>query len=253
MFKGLAVPEAVPIKLADLPFLRKGQRLAWDLSLTDTGYIVESFEGAPFHDHVRPAAPAKMIGVWLFCLEQFVAFRRHQILYTDIKCSNIVATHDPWRVVIVDFDRVVPLVGGRYHYGNLGVTAGFDPPEARTSNKRMTEAACVYQLGILLLHFLTRGVNVHLEDQKLGLPKLSQILRRQRIDPLIDLFRRSIAADPRRRPQSFEDVLQEVHRMRIPPQSLDTWAELRAPSATKLAAVELALPTPPARPRRHTR
>jgi hypothetical protein len=245
VLEGLAVPRLVPMRLADIPaFGAPGGAAFARLPRRGTGVILETYEGEPFHNHGRltPRGPIRhLVGVWLFCLEQFVAFRRHQLLYTDIKCRNIVSPRGGVpRVVIVDFDHVIPLVGRR-RWDFFGLTQGFDPPEIR-AGQPPTEASCVYQLGILMFHFLTGMDNRKLADPRHGLGKMCALLTAVGAGRIAAIVERCVRADPPKRYCDFEAVFAEVLSGDVPAPITRHWTNLRAPYATRLASMDLPAP-----------
>jgi serine/threonine protein kinase len=220
---GLAVPEVIAMST--------GRGVGLD-------FIVEANAGDPLHAVLHRRGPAWRLGVWLFCVEQLVAFRRHQLLYTDVKCANLVARAAPLRVVIVDFDHVVPLVGRR-DWSKFGATRGYDPPELRGA-RGPREASCVYQLGMLLVHFLTGADNRWLSHARRGLPRLKQMLGRIGAGAIADVVVRCVDDDPARRPRDYEAVRRELAALPIPARSRTLWLQLRAEFSRRLDDVGLA-------------
>jgi len=237
---GLAVPQRVELIPSQIPIIRDVQSRARSGSTASLTYVAETYEGESFHNHLQRLDPHRALGVWLFCTEQFVAFRRHQLLYTDIKCTNIVATRNPWKIVVVDFDHVVALVGRR-RWGNFGFTRGFEPPELRTGS-RPSEASAVYQLGMLLVHFLTKSGNHTLDHQRLGLPRVVRVLGRVQATSVAEVAIRCIAETPRDRFANFEEVYRALSCVSLPTKTLQIWCSLRSRYAVALAAVGLRAP-----------
>ena len=239
VLRGLAVPQVFDMRLSEVPFMNGNHDLALGLSEGRAAFLIETYEGETFHEHrsTKRMQPHTIAGVWLFCLEQFVAFRRHQLLYTDIKCHNVVISSGrPRRVVIVDFDRIVPLASGS-GWQNFGATRDYEPPELRSGPP--SEASCVYQLALLLVHFLANGDNRTLRDENRGLPKVAAVLHRAGAAPLFKLVESSLRNNPRQRPRDYEAMLGAVKRMNIPSRSLRVWRELRAPYVSRLAEIGL--------------
>ncbi len=233
ILRGLAVPRLVT---GGLP----AARLAFDRCvLPRHSCLVQTYEGQPYHSHGgRRTSAATHLGVWLFVLEQFVAFHRHELLYTDIKCSNIVVSKAPeWRVTIVDFDRVLPL-GRRTPWHSFGTTLGFEPPEFRTG-KIASEASAVYQCALLLVHFLTGSDNRHLGAPHGHLRHAAETLKQVACPDFAELIMRSVRAQPSRRPQTYEALFERASRLRISAAARRTWRHLRSFSAGRLAKLGL--------------
>lgn len=247
VLQGLAVPRPMHLDYAELA-RAVGALALLDKTSRALPWIAESYEGRAFHEHEVLTDPAFLLGAWLFCAEQVVAFRRHQLLYTDLKCNNIVARRRPLRVIIVDFDRVVPLAGNKKQaWAHFGYTPGFEPPEVRTS-ARPTEAACVFQLGILLAHFLAGTTTSRLLDPRHGILRASSVLDRMGAGNVGELVRACMAQKAGERPQTYERVFEEATRRRLPDSVLRTWRALRRPYATRLAEVDLEGPESGDRP-----
>lgn len=241
ILEGLAVPT-----LASPGFRRRTQSMLRENGVIRAagrrcGLLVESYEGEPFHNHQRSLtnqAAIRTLAMWLFCVEQFVAFRRHQLLYTDIKCSNVVSPDfGATRVLIVDFDRVVPMAG-RVAWRYFGSTKGFDPPELRTA-KRPSEASAVYQLGMLLFHWLTNDDNRALGESGRGLGKSVARLTSVGAPGIARLMTETLRGDPAARPRDFEAVLTRALSSRLPRAVSVHWATLRAPYRERLDGMGL--------------
>lgn len=230
MLEGLAVPALRNLAPATLaPRWPRGS----------AHVVAETYEGEKYHNHTRPSFEASTnAGVWLFCLEQLVAFRRRQVLYTDIKCSNVVCrATTPLRIVLVDFDRIIPLVGRR-QWERFGVTRGFEPPEY-SLGRPVSEASCVYQCGMLLLHLMTNGTNaVRAEHIKKG-GRLQVALHEAGASGLAPIVRRSLRTEPARRPSTYEQLWQCVTRVPVSRQVASVWISLRRPYAVALAQLGL--------------
>lgn len=75
---GLAVPSPVRLERSELAvsFASETSRRR---TAVNSGYIAETYEGRALDGISTPPLRAgTAVGVWLFCVEQFVAFRRHQ-------------------------------------------------------------------------------------------------------------------------------------------------------------------------------
>lgn len=230
MLAGLAVPalrRLAPSLLA--PQWRRGY----------SHVVTETYEGEKYHNHARPSFEGSTsVGVWLFCLEQFVAFRRRKILYTDVKCSNVVCkATEPLSIVLVDFDRIIPLVGRR-QWERFGVTRGFEPPEY-SLGRPVSEASCVYQCGMLLLHLMTNGHNGVRDKHIQRGGRLSAALRSAGAGALGPIVRQALRADPKRRPPNYEELWRRVSKVRLSDEVERVWVGLRTPYSVALAQLGL--------------
>lgn len=222
---GLAVPKLVRLTQAQLPRIISGGR---------TFFIAEEVAGdKPVYSMGLDIK--ERIAVWAFVAEQLAAFRRRFIVYSDIKCDNIMVRKNPLRIKIIDFDYIVPLVAGRKVLDRvrLGITPGFDPPEIAT-RKPLTEASLTYQLGMLMVSLMVRGNNRTLNDAKVGLvPVLKKVTHLGGGD-MAGIVADCLKPEPRLRPQNYEHVLRRLKAARIPAGVRDIWDRLRAPYAQSL-------------------
>ena len=186
--------------------------------------------------------PVELLGAWAFVAEHLAAFRRHQILYTDIKCRNIRARRRPLSVCLIDFDMATCLSrDGAYSTSVVGYTQGFEAPEQPGAN-RVTERSLVYQLGMLLPHCLLGTENSTLGDSRRGLAALRRTLGSlgaASVGPIVEACLSKRVAD---RPRDYESVWAQIRdggRSPLPHEALEVWRALRAPYARRLAEVGL--------------
>jgi serine/threonine protein kinase len=235
---GLAVPDIIDLSCTELPIqIHTNTGCSGPIG---TACVVESYEGDAIHEHESPSNrnAIAMVAVWIFCLEQFVAFRRRQILYTDIKCGNVLSSgRNPGRIVIVDFDHIIAL-SGRRRWEHFGSSRGMEPPEIGSGGKP-SEASAVFQLGILLMHFLTGGDARHLLSATRGMPMALRRLREIDNTRLGRLLMRCIATNPRTRPPSFDAVFQQVMASDVDEHILEKWRSFRSPYVSALADLGL--------------
>jgi hypothetical protein len=226
--RGLAVPRR----------LRAPAGWSWaGLSARDL-LLAERVPGGPLDR--AGLSGAQLLGAWAFVAEQLVAFRRRQVLYTDVKCGNVLAVRRPFRVVVVDFDFAMAVErADRYPTESVGLTPGFEAPE-QAGSRRVTERAVVYQLGMLLLHCWTGAENATARDAGRGLPRLRRDLLRLKAPAVARLVAASLERQPERRPRGYEAVLTALKVPGCMPESArDAWSRLRAPYARALAALRL--------------
>lgn len=188
--------------------------------------------------------PSEALGAWLFLAEHLVAFRRHQILYTDIKPSNVLVCRNPLRVVQIDFDfATVANEQGVYPSDAFGYTAGYQAPE-HGQGPSIRESALVFQLGMLLGKALIRVGNsphelrrtrgkLRAQVAKLGSPAMGK------------LAADCLAVSPDGRPRDYEQVLERAKKG-LPARgtrrkAVSVWKALRAPYVDQLAEVGLTL------------
>lgn len=228
---GLAVPRAVCVPKA------------WRWAGVPAGRLVveERLAGVAL-DHAG-LSPMQLLGAWAFVAEQFVAFRRRQVLYTDIKCTNFLAARRPFKVTVIDFGYATAVENtDRYEHGTVGLTPGFEAPEHRTV-PHVNERTIVFQLGMLLLHCWTGALNTQLHDCRIGLPRLRRELERLHAPGVAELASAILAEKPSKRPSGYEAVLAALRRPGcLPPKALALWRELRDPFERPLAELRLERP-----------
>ena len=227
VLRGLAVPRLISLPTKSLPAYCRTPGMS---------YIAQSWEGEKI-DHV-PLTPLEALGAWLFLVEQLTAFRRHRILYTDVKCANVLVQRHPLRVVVIDFGTASPLEPGRFPLRQYGFTRGFEAPECR-AGKVPTERSLVYPLGILLPHVLVGTTTVSIKSAHSGLDAASRILRRIGAADAADVVCACLADDPRRRPPNYEAVLKRLRSCVLPAGTTSVWRHLRDPYRRRLAKLGL--------------
>ncbi|MBI4508144.1 MAG: serine/threonine protein kinase [Deltaproteobacteria bacterium] len=233
--QGLAVPELVSLSRRQVPAPFRADRSAVFIALVD--------HGRDF-GHIG-LSPQEMLAANLFVVEQLVAFRRCQVLYTDVKCANVVARRRPLRVTIIDFGSALPRVGGRAKipWLHAGHTKGYEAPETGEGGVR-SERALVYQLGMMMAHTLSnaRINNTTLRHERYGLPSVLRRLERLGAGSIADLLSSCVRHDPRERPRNYEDVLARIDRASLQRNVLRTWEALRKPFADRLTDLGLDWP-----------
>lgn len=229
ILRGLAVPRLIPIARRALPL---------HLRFHSLSYIAQSYEGVDFDR--AGLSPAQKLPAWLFIAEQLVAFRRHSILYTDMKCQNVVISESPLKVVVIDFGSACPIVNGRADFRPAGISPKFVPPEMNKGH--FYEQSAVFQLGMLLAHTLGTNVNTEtllLDPKRLGEP--TRILGELGAHGIAPLLARSLEMDFRKRPASYEELLAGIKKARIPEPIVGSWKLLRRPYEKRLAGLGLTL------------
>ena len=184
-------------------------------------------------------APRQKIAIWLFILEQLVAFRRHGILYQDIKCTNIIINKYPLRATIVDFGSATAVRDGGRDIQINAYTAAFAAPET-LARKQISERSLVYELGMLLAHMLGQIDNSSIRH--VGLGRVEEVLASAGSRSLFPILKDCLAPQPWRRPLHFDAVLEKARARKIPDAIQRLWKDLRAPYVSKLSEVGL---TPP--------
>ncbi|MFI5349049.1 MAG: hypothetical protein ACHQ2Z_05870 [Elusimicrobiota bacterium] len=231
VLKGLAVPERVPLRGAEYRRVIGARSRA----VGQAWIPGRDLDKAGF-------GPVELLGAWAFVAEHLAAFRRHQILYTDVKCRNILARRRPLSVRLIDFDLATCLSpDGAYSTSVVGYTQGFEAPEHRGA-MRVTERSLVYQLGILLPHCLLGTDNSTLCDSRRGMPALRRTLKAlgaASVAPIVESCLSPRVAD---RPRDYERVWAAIRgggRSPLPPKALEVWMNLRAPYTRRLSEVGL--------------
>ncbi|MBL4847671.1 MAG: hypothetical protein JKY65_19310 [Planctomycetes bacterium] len=189
--------------------------------------------------------PSEQLGAWLFLTENLVAFRRHQILYTDIKPSNVIVRSDPLQVVQIDFDlATVANEEGIYPADSFGYTPGYEAPE-HGKGPTLRESALVFQLGMLLGKGLIGLQNSHHALCE-GAEGLSQKVARLSTPSLGRLAAACVAPEAEDRPRDYEETLAQIKRCVSEAsknerrrKAFAVWRALRAPFAESLAEVGL--------------
>lgn len=122
VLRGLAVPALVR--------LPKGQ-LRRALGFEPSSHLAENhLRGKPLHK--AKLKPVELLGCWLFMAEHLVAFRRHQILYTDCKPANILVQKKPLRVTFIDFNYATA--------ASLGASTRRTPSDTRPASRLQNTA-----------------------------------------------------------------------------------------------------------------
>lgn len=233
VLKDFAVP-----RLVELP---EGT-LRRELGFEPAAHVAQSFVlGKPLHK--AGLTPAELLGAWMFLTEQLVAFRRHQILYTDLKPANVMARKTPLSLTQIDFDRAaVASEDGMYSGSEFGYTAGYEAPE-HGKHARLGESAVVFQLGMLLANSWMGLDNSSVRDSK-KLGSLRERVRKVGNGQLAKLVADCLAFDPKKRPSGYEEVLERLkaaRRRSKNKKAFTVWSALRRSVAEPLAGVDLVL------------
>jgi serine/threonine protein kinase len=182
-------------------------------------------------------SPMERLGAWLFMVECLVAFRRHELVYTDVKCYNVLVDRKSKTMSVIDFGSMVVLPQ-IHKFRTFAHTDGFQAPEQITG-LRASEATLVYQtaatLGCALVGF--KSTDPHRRGH--GVAALARSLSERGAPGLGALVRRSLDPDPAVRPKNYEDLLEAAVRSGIPPTARRFWRQLRRPSAEALEEVGL--------------
>jgi hypothetical protein len=226
--QGLAVPRVVRLTRDERALLRLPDGVpALVLAMEYLPGVPLGHGGHSFVQH---------LGGWLFVTEQLAAFREHGVLYADVKCNNIIASERPFRVHIVDFDAATAVVPGEPLVRLRRYTLGMEAPEASRS-RLVTEAAVVYELGVLLFHILTDLDNRALRSQTDALARAQRLLVDAGAAGLADLLAACVQDEPAQRPQHYGEVLGRARATALPPEVRAVWSQLRGPTREHLAAL----------------
>jgi hypothetical protein len=226
--KGLAVPKRVPLARSELDGFLGGMAAS-----AQTCVRGRELDRAGL-------TPEELIGVWAFAAEQLAAFRRCGILYTDVKCANILAAKRPLAALIVDFDLAVPLSErGVYRTDRVGYTQGFEAPE-QPESESVTERSLVYQLAMLLPHCLLGTDNTSLGHPLRGLPALRRILAEMGAEGLARAVEDGLSWRTADRPRDYDAFWRLVRGgdAKVLPRAAEAaWTRLRRPYERRLSAL----------------
>lgn len=223
VLKGLAVPDRIDLPEATL------RRMVDSPSLH---FVTQSFVEGDTPHRLR-LSMTQGIAIWLFAVEQLVAFRRRQILYVDVKSQNIVGTVDPLRMTIVDFDRVIVVSPrGVYKTSHVSLTPGWAAPE-HTQSTHVTERTLVFPVGVLLLNLVyPTASSLNLRQPDGFMSKLVKRLKTAGMPGLAKLLEDCVAEDVKRRPENYEVVWERARKLiekELPRRIVSNWQTLRAP------------------------
>ncbi len=223
--RGLAVPRAVPISPRDLPIAFRELPAAYVATevLTDHGPL----------DAIG-LDPDALVAGWLFVVEQLVAFRRRGILYSDIRCANVLASREPFEVRIVDLEGCSPLVPPGRPLVNYSYTVL--PPEL-SRGQAFTERSVVFQAAQLLPHILLHRMKQDVVGKTS--PRWKRLVVSRGVGELVDTVARGAALEPRRRFGTLEALHRAARSMSLPDSIAGRLAQLRAPYRRALARLDL--------------
>ena len=229
VLKGLAIPRLVELAPRDCPSV---------LRMPNTFLLaIECAVGFSNLDQAG-LSNAQLVAAWLFVIEQLVAFRRHEIVYSDVKCHNVLARKRPFAVQIVDFDRAVVLDERQRQLPVFGFSAGFQAPESIRGGGT-TERSIVFQAGLLLPHIILHSNNQDLLSPDRGLGRLGDVLREVGCESLLPLVKRCVATNPAQRPATYEQILSGIATAELDDAVVSLWRRLRAPYAERLRGIGL--------------
>ena len=223
--RGLAVPRLVPIARRELPAAFRELPAAYVATevLTDHGPI-----------DVIGLDPDALVAGWLFVVEQLVAFRRRGILYSDIRCTNVLARKAPFDVRIVDLEGCSPLVPPGKPLANYSYTPRLEPPEL-ARGQPFTERSVVFQTARLLPHVVLHHLGVPGNTS----PRWKRVLASRGVGALVDTVARGSALEPRRRLPTLEALHRAARAVPLPESIAGFLAQLRAPYRRALGRLEL--------------
>ena len=220
-------------KLVPLP----KREIARAIGFEPTSFVAQAFVPGK---SLRKAGmtPRELLGIWIFLAEHLVAVRRHQILYTDCKSSNVLVRRKPLKVTLIDFNYATTAnADGIYRSRLFGFTAGFQAPK-HGLHASLTEQSVVYQFGMLLANSLAGLSNHSLRHSGHGLGRLLTSLDKIGAPGLAELLGECLAASADERPANYEAVLERINLAvpdGVPPQS---GANLEDPESALCGSVE---------------
>jgi serine/threonine protein kinase len=225
VLRGLAVPRWIKLPRRLLPSWCRGAAV----------YLAESYEGVTIHN--TKLTDDESLGAWLFVLEQMAAFRRCQILYTDLKCANLLLQRDPMRVMVVDFGAAGFFERTRF-IKHFGYTLDYVAPEA---NRGVcgTERSLVYTAGILLPHFITGMNNGLIDSPERGLEAAARRLDAMGAREARKAMLACMEPEPHKRPATYLELWRRLRRAEVPEGARSVWAGLRRPYALRLGELKM--------------
>ncbi|MFO0664810.1 MAG: hypothetical protein U0174_12715 [Polyangiaceae bacterium] len=228
VLEGLAVPRLVTLGKNELPSMP---------GMEGAMVLAQSYAGEKDVHHIG-LEPFQLVAAWVFVVEQLAAMRLHQIIYTDFKCGNVMASCDPLRITIIDFDHSFPMDRPRKKLLCHGYTPGFASPEAMQGDVG-TERSLVYECALLLFHFLTDGDGGTLHHPRHGLPLALKRLGKMGASHLGEVLASCLSTEPSARPKHYEHLLQCILQKNLPDKIAAFWRVQRAPYEARLQEVGL--------------
>jgi serine/threonine protein kinase len=233
VLKNLAVPKRKALPRIEVSRMVKNDNFA---------YV--AMEYLPWKDCFdRSFSIAQALGLWAFVLEQICAFRRKDILYTDLKSTHLLVSDDLTEARIIDFGNCIKVESqGQYPIGTLGHSPLFGAPEFYFSVIH-TERVLLYQAGMLLASFLFKKLtNPKLQPETLK--KIKGRLLKNCLLEVNDILEKCLSKRPTDRPQNIETLFAKLQRINLPPDSYRLWVRLRAPYRKELSKLNFSDPEP---------
>lgn len=186
--------------------------------------------------------PDALLGAWLFIVEHLAAFRRQQILYTDLRCPNFIVQMRPLRLTIVNFSVATAV----WPTGVYPTTEFATPAPEERITRVATERSFVHRLASLLAVAVASSANEgDARDAQPGLDAFLRTLSRTGTGDLASVIEACFAPDPKDRPENYEAVLAGAKAAlgagAVPERAARTWLAMRAPYVDRLAQVGLLL------------
>lgn len=228
VLEGLAVPKLVNLKKGEFPQI---------VGAENALILAQSYAGETDVHH-RGLRSFELVATWIFVVEQLAAMRLHQIIYTDFKCGNVMASDDPLRITIIDFDHSFPIERPRKKLLCHGYTPGFASPEAMHGDIG-TEQSLVYECALLLFHFLTDGDGRMIHHPRRGLPLALKRLAEMGASDLGEVLKGCLSVDPTARPRHYEHLLTCILHGKMPKKIESFWRTQREPYEARLDEVGL--------------
>lgn len=233
LLRGLAVPQNVSLG-------RLGEELQLPAGLRRPVIVARTFVGeAPIQE--LSLSVHESVGLWAFVVEQLAAFRAHGVIYTDIKCDNIVGQRSPLRAWFVDFEAASGLAPKGSPFDNFGTTWGYEAPEVRRG-ETPREHSIVFSTGLVLFQLLTKLVPPGLHLRPPARKGALRALARAKAAELAPLLDACLSDDPGERPRNSDDLLARLRALALPEPSLLAWRTLRQPFAKRLRALGMEEP-----------
>lgn len=230
LLRGLAVPKTV----------RLGNDFVLRERIENAVVVGRTFVGETSIQHLELTVGEKL-GVWAFVIEQLAAFRKHGVIYTDVKCDNIVGQASPLGVWFIDFEAASGRASSGNPFDNFGTTWGYEAPEVRRG-ETPRETSVVYSSALVLFQLLTRLVPPGLHLTPSAMAAAFRALRSAKADGILALLRACLSDDAELRPRNVEALLARLRKASLPDEATRTWATLRKPYTRRLAALGIEPP-----------
>ena len=141
------------------------------------------------------------------------------LIHRDLKPSNVLVTKQ-CSVKLTDFGLSIARGDTHWTRGYLG-TIAYTPPEQFKDSHSVTKKADIYACGVLLYEMVTGNLPFPLCEERMmidrifnGDPESISTFREDVDPPLVDLINRCMMKDPGNRPETADELLAALCRIR---------------------------------------